>query len=68
MKVQEVTFDSAISDLELSKDKKTILVANNKTVSIYDAERLVVLFDFRLYTTSCSPRNIFVSMRFCCFT
>lgn len=50
MKVQEVMFDSAITDLELSNDKKTILVANNRTVSIYDAERLEKIRDFSLHT------------------
>lgn len=59
--VQQVKLDSAVTDIEISSDSETLLVTNNKTVSIYDVARLEKVRDFTLptavYSASLHPQK-----------
>ncbi|XP_039258725.2 serine-threonine kinase receptor-associated protein-like [Styela clava] len=62
--VQQVKLDSTVTDIELSQDKTTLLVTNNKTISIFDVERLDKQRDFTLptqvYSASLHPHKKYI--------
>lgn len=59
--VQQVELATAVTDIELSPDKETLLVTNHRTVSIFDTARLEKLRDFTLptqvYSASLHPKK-----------